>query len=99
MMILLNLGTKLLDPNPQPSTSAHPDIQIWKMIWGANIPQKIKHFLRRVCHNVLPLKENLFKSKLVNSPPCPIGNAHCETVEHALLLCPWTKAVWFGSFK
>ncbi|XP_050386162.1 uncharacterized protein LOC126802565 [Argentina anserina] len=28
---------------------------------------------------------------------CELCGEHQETVEHCLLLCPWTKAVWFGS--
>ncbi|XP_057445027.1 uncharacterized protein LOC130737292 [Lotus japonicus] len=28
---------------------------------------------------------------------CPICNMEDETIEHALLFCPWTCAAWFGS--
>lgn len=27
---------------------------------------------------------------------CPLCNQEAETSEHTLLLCPWTRPVWFG---
>ncbi|OMO90725.1 hypothetical protein COLO4_18924 [Corchorus olitorius] len=40
--------------------------------------------------------ENLFKKKVVGNPLCIICNEKVETVEHLLLLCPWTEPIWFG---
>ena len=54
-------------------------------------------FIWRCCQNVLPVNETLFKKKIRSSPICPICKSEIETVEHTLLLWPWTSLVWFGS--
>jgi ribonuclease HI len=82
--------------SPDPSTSVSIDDIIWKELWGLNIPQKVKLFLWKACHNLLPVKDNLFKKRLSICNICPICNLESETVEHALLICPWTRPVWFG---
>ena len=63
----------------------------------AKVPQKVKMFIWRCCQNALPINENLFNKKLISSPICQICKLEKETIEHALLLCPWTSRVWFGS--
>ncbi|XP_050367490.1 uncharacterized protein LOC126785871 [Argentina anserina] len=32
-----------------------------------------------------------------SNPKCPVCGGEDESIEHALLLCPWVKLVWFGS--
>lgn len=54
-------------------------------------------FIWKVYHNILPLRENLWKKKVVQSKICPICHKEDETIEHALLLCDWTRPVWYGS--
>ncbi|XP_062005668.1 uncharacterized protein LOC133722821 [Rosa rugosa] len=39
---------------------------------------------------------NLHKRKVLHNPLCSICGEYPETIEHCLLLCPWTSAVWFG---
>lgn len=82
--------------NTTPSSSSIIAESIWKEIWGLPIPQKIKFFLWKCCHNVLPVKENLRKKRLTASAVCPLCEMEDESVEHALLFCDWTRAVWFG---
>lgn len=36
----------------------------WTAIWNLNIPRVVKHFLWKVCHDILPTKLNLFKRKI-----------------------------------
>ncbi|RYR01081.1 hypothetical protein Ahy_B06g079938 [Arachis hypogaea] len=62
-----------------------------------HIPQKLKIFLWKACHNILAMNYNLFIRKIVKNSTCSICQEAEETVEYALLLCPWTRAVWFGS--
>ncbi|XP_057445029.1 uncharacterized protein LOC130737294 [Lotus japonicus] len=40
---------------------------------------------------------NLASRRVVPGGICPICQTAEETIEHAILLCPWTRAVWFGS--
>ena len=71
---------------------------LWKTIWKLNIPNAIKDFLWRACHNLLPTKENLFRQKVVNEPLCPICEKELETVFHVFWGCPAAMDVW-GSSK
>ncbi|RYR08135.1 hypothetical protein Ahy_B05g075687 [Arachis hypogaea] len=54
-------------------------------------------FLWRAVHRILSVNIILYQRKNVVRPTCSICQDEEETIEHALLLCPWTKAVWFGS--
>lgn len=95
-------GYQVLKQNVQesvlyPSTSRSASENTWKIVWGSKVPQKIKMFMWRVCLNILPVRENLRKKKVVPNAICPICQKEQETIEHALLLCSWTRPVWFGS--
>ncbi|RYQ97024.1 hypothetical protein Ahy_B08g092996 [Arachis hypogaea] len=70
---------------------------LWQQIWKLRVPQKIRTFLWRASHNILPVFENLFNKRITNTPICTICLQEPETTEHALLLCPWTRAAWFGA--
>lgn len=85
----------MADSNP--SSSAGIPKTIWRLIWGTNVPQKIKIFVWKACSNILPVKGNLMRRKLRREGVCPICGDSEETVEHVLLFCNWTKPVWFGS--
>ncbi|RYQ79358.1 hypothetical protein Ahy_Scaffold6g108096 [Arachis hypogaea] len=54
-------------------------------------------FLWKVVHIILPVNTNLYQHKSAITPRCSICQEEDETIEHVLLLCPWTRAVWFGS--
>ena len=51
----------------------------------------------KICQNALPVRDNLFRRQLITSPLYLICGSEKETIEHALLLCSWTRQVWFGS--
>lgn len=68
----------------------------WMKIWKVHAPQKIKLFLWKLCHDILPVKENLRKRRLTEEGICPVCKQCPETLEHALLQCQWTRPVWFG---
>lgn len=78
------------------STSEGIPDSIWKIIWSAEIPQKIKVFLWKVMNNCLPVGENLWKRKITQSPIYPFCRTEPETVEHTFLFCDWTRLVWLG---
>lgn len=83
--------------NSTGSTSNSVDINIWKQIWNAKTTPKIKNFIWKLCKNVVPTRCNLFKRKMADSNTCPVCQEATEDVEHLLLLCPWTRPIWFGS--
>lgn len=79
-----------------PSTSVGVSPFVWKEIWDVKVPQKIKFFLWKLCHNALPVGQNLCKKRIKNSPLCQLCEKEEESIEHMLLFCEWTRVVWFG---
>lgn len=77
-----------------PTTSHQIDPHIWKLIWNSVVQPKIKFFLWSACNNALPTSDDLYRRKIVPAPTCPLCNLEAETVEHTLLLCPWTAYIW-----
>lgn len=82
--------------NPLLSISEGIQIEVWKMVWGLKIPQKLKVFLWKVSLDILPVSTNLRKKKIRIPLTCQICNKEEETIEHALLFCDWARAAWFG---
>jgi ribonuclease HI len=68
--------------------------KIWKGIWSANMPNAVKTFMWRACHNLLPTKENLVKRKVISDPSCPICGLETETTSHILWECISASDVW-----
>uniref|UniRef100_A0A803Q8S3 Reverse transcriptase zinc-binding domain-containing protein n=1 Tax=Cannabis sativa TaxID=3483 RepID=A0A803Q8S3_CANSA len=66
----------------------------WKKLWALPLPPKLKHFLWRVCYDILPTSRNLFNRKTLHSPHCSRCHYHDETLEHALFRCPASQKVW-----
>ncbi|XP_072084658.1 uncharacterized protein [Arachis hypogaea] len=71
--------------------------EIWEAIWRLPVPQKVRMFLWKAVHRILPVNTNLHQRRITTTLTCSICQEEDETIEHALLLCPWTRAVWFGS--
>ncbi|RYR56253.1 hypothetical protein Ahy_A05g022008 [Arachis hypogaea] len=84
------------DNHRNPSTSEDKR-EIWREVWSMEVPQKIRMFLWKACQNILPVGSNLYKRKIASDPKCQICLKSPETVEHALLLCDWARAAWFGA--
>jgi hypothetical protein len=66
---------------------------IWKVIWSLRVPNLVKVFMWRACHNLLPTNLYLFKQKVVDSNLCPCCEKE-ETIIHALWKCPSAQDVW-----
>lgn len=66
----------------------------WKLIWGANTLLKVKSFLWRLCHNIIPTKGILKSRHLGTDDKCLICNEEEETPFHGFLNCNKVKALW-----
>ena len=71
--------------------------QVWPKLWKLHVPNKIKVFVCRACHNILPTCENLWRSKIVEKDGCVLCSRETETGVHALWECAIAKDVWSGS--
>nr|POF17214.1 hypothetical protein CFP56_56098 [Quercus suber] len=51
----------------------------WKRIWSLSIPNKVRNFLWRACHNAIPVKQNLVRRKIITEDMCEQCNLNSET--------------------
>ncbi|KAL0383105.1 UNVERIFIED_CONTAM: hypothetical protein Scaly_0597800 [Sesamum calycinum] len=78
-------------PLPCSSNLASP---VWKTIWKANVPSKIRVFIWKVAHNALPTGRNLLQKLRFEPLACPLCCSEDEDVEHVFLRCPFARQVW-----
>jgi hypothetical protein len=67
---------------------------VWKILWRLKIPSKIKKFIRRALHGILPLKCILSNRHIGTSSECPICATGPEDILHLLFSCPTAKDLW-----
>jgi hypothetical protein len=65
---------------------------IWKFLWSLMVPNQVKTFTWRACHDILPTKSNLLKRKVIEEDICPCCNLEKETLFHAIWL--WRADTW-----
>ena len=58
--------------------------RVWATLWKLRIPNKIKVFGWRACNDILPIKLNLSKRKIIDDAMCPICMRFPESAIHAL---------------
>ena len=68
--------------------------RLWKTIWLAEVPNKVKNFVWRACQNILPKKSNLFHRHVLSSNACDQCGQSSETTSHVLLFCDFLRSVW-----
>jgi hypothetical protein len=64
------------------------------MIWNLKIPNAVKMFMWRACHDLLPTKQNLLLQGVISDDLCPFCLQEVETVKYILWSCPSTQDVW-----
>ena len=68
--------------------------RVWKEVWQMQAPPKIKKFLWRACHNVLPTKQALMRRKILEDSICERCKMVVEDSVHALWSCLELDVVW-----
>ncbi|KAF7810503.1 ribonuclease H [Senna tora] len=64
----------------------------WKEFWKINLPSKVLMFGWKLCHNRLPITENLLKRNYKIDGNCVFGCDLMETQSHLFMECPAAKA-------
>jgi hypothetical protein len=67
---------------------------VWKILWKLKLPSKIKIFVWRSLHGILPLKSILVNRHIGTSGQCPICATGPEDIAHLLFVCPRAKEIW-----
>jgi hypothetical protein len=68
--------------------------QVWDSLWKLNIPSKVKIFLWKALHGVLPGVAILAGRHIKVSPQCPICKSGPEDICHILCGCLRAKEIW-----
>ena len=71
-------------------------LQIWKKLWKLRVPNKIKVFGWRTCHEILPTCVNLARRKILSDPMCHCCKFFPESTVHAIWECVAAQDVWAG---
>lgn len=81
--------------SPQSNSSSNKErFKIWNQLWSLNIKHKIKHFLWKCLHCILPTNEENFRRTGKGDPLCKCCREEQETVEHILLHCKSREQAW-----
>ena len=78
-------------------SSGNKEKQLWKQIWGARVPQRVKHLVWRAITNSLPTRQKLAERGLQIDPQCPRCGEERESVEHLMLKCGESSLIWRAS--
>jgi hypothetical protein len=75
-----------------PGTSAMNPV--WRTLWKLQIPGKVKIFIWRALHGILPLKSILVNRHVGTSGECPVCHSGPEDVLHLVFTCQAAKEIW-----
>jgi hypothetical protein len=67
---------------------------LWDIMWKLNIPRKVKIFLWKALHGVLPELAILAGRHIKVSPQCPICRSGLEDICHIPFKCLRAKEIW-----
>jgi hypothetical protein len=80
------------DHLPLPGSAATNPV--WKCLWQLKLPSKIKIFMWRALHGILPLKGILASRHVGTTSECPICQEDPEDIIHLLFKCPTAMELW-----
>ncbi|OVA04833.1 Reverse transcriptase zinc-binding domain [Macleaya cordata] len=72
-----------------------PTKNIWNLIWGLQTIPRIKVFVWKCYHNILPLNAKIASIIDNTDPYCPLCGSGLETCKHLFTECAYTRTVWF----
>ncbi|KAL0008826.1 hypothetical protein SO802_010328 [Lithocarpus litseifolius] len=72
---------------------------VWVALWKLWLPNKIKVFGWRACHEILPTSTNLTRRRIINDDKCSICTRETESTIHALWDCAVAQDIWARSAR
>ncbi|CAL1356480.1 unnamed protein product [Linum trigynum] len=63
----------------------------WRKLWKLNVPGKIKVFLWKVAHNIVPVGVKIRKKSIRRGYECPNCGMK-ETLKQCLVNCSWEES-------
>lgn len=93
-MMRVDLAT--LEVRGQTSGTSDDDAR-WKRVWHIKSPMKIKLFMWKCLHGIVPVNEALTTKKVPVDSICSLCGLQCETVDHMLFNCDRSSQVWILS--
>ncbi|KAL8488537.1 hypothetical protein ACS0TY_024714 [Phlomoides rotata] len=67
---------------------------IWSLIWDLDVPPKVKFFLWKLVHGILPTSINPVSRLVDVDPLCQQCDREIETEDHLFHGCEWVAAFW-----
>ncbi|CAN1315043.1 Transposon TX1 uncharacterized 149 kDa protein [Linum perenne] len=67
------------------------DPSAWRAVWSLRIQPKLRFFLWRLCHRIIPTIEALNRRGMELHPLCPVCLRQPETLEHLMFKCTATR--------
>ena len=71
------IATDMKNAEQEGTSEASGQRQLWKSVWGAIVPNKIKNFVWWACQNILPTKSNLYHRQVINFEVCELCDKSC----------------------
>ncbi|OMO80722.1 reverse transcriptase [Corchorus capsularis] len=67
---------------------------MWRLIWGANVVPKVKFFMWRLIHGILPTKSQLQSRGIPIDQSCLVCGGVEYNLYHVFFDCVFSKTVW-----
>jgi ribonuclease HI/exonuclease III len=83
-----------LDQKKGECSNSRQFMNLWKILWGLQVPNSTKVFLWRACNDILPTKEKLKKRGVIEDDLCCFCGVAQETIAHIIWECPSSQDVW-----
>ncbi|XP_027148760.1 uncharacterized protein LOC113749274 [Coffea eugenioides] len=71
--------------------------EVWKFLWSLNMKYKLKHFIWKGLHNILPVNEVIKRRVGKGSELCACCGEQPETLEHMFFFCKHAELIWKAS--
>ena len=72
---------------------------VWGKLWKLHIPNKVRIFAWRACHDILPTQLKLARRRITEDDICPLCKQAAETAIHAIWECSVAQDVWAGCVR